>query len=153
MHSISGILLFLRFKSIYMRKLVFIAISVALLIIAGCKDTDNASKWVGTYKATSGGLANSTFSQIVVSESNGNTIKMQLDTVLPPTFLTYVTLQNVSLQSSTSGTINETDAVFGVSQPMLITGTTTLNGNILTVTGKAANSTDSVLFYFYGTKQ
>jgi hypothetical protein len=136
-----------------MHKIFLFVAATALLAIAGCKDADNASKWVGIYKASSGGLTTSTFSQIAVTESNGNTIRMALDTVLPPTTFTYVTLQNVTLQSSTSGTINETDSVIGVNQPMLITGTTTLNGNILTVTGKAANSTDSILFYFYGTKQ
>jgi hypothetical protein len=137
-----------------MDKRILIGMAFVLLAFAGCKDTDNASKWVGTYSATSGGLTNSTFNQVVIQQSNDNTVRVALDTILPnQTVYTYVTLQNLTLQSTTSGTINETDSVLRYTQPFLMTGTAVLNGNTLTITGKGVNSVDSILYYFYGTKQ
>jgi len=127
---------------------------VALLVFAGCKDTDNASKWVGTYIGTTGGIHGNTFNQIIISESNQSTIRIACDTLLPSTAVyTYAVLQNASVLSTTSATFSETDSVLGYIHPMLLSGTATLNGNSLTFQGYGISAYDTISYYFQGTKQ
>jgi hypothetical protein len=132
-----------------MSKKSFIVLAVILLAFAGCKDTDNASKWAGTYNATTGGLYTNNFSQVIMQESNGNTLRVMLDSGST----TYVLLQGVSVQSAASGTINETDSILGFNHPFQINGTVTLAGSVLTLNGTAINAYDTLPVHFYGTKQ
>jgi len=124
-----------------------------LLAFAGCKDTDNAAKWAGTYNGTTGGAYANTFNQVVIQESSDNVVRIFANTVQPTGVYTYAVIQNGKVQSSSSVTFNETDSVLGVAQPLLLVGTVTLNGSILTLQGTGINSSDTVAYYFYGTKQ
>ena len=131
----------------------FLIAMLALLLFAGCKDTDNASKWVGTYNASAGGSQANTGNQIVVQENSSTTLRMFLNDTVYAQVVTYAILQNVVLSGNVSGSVYETDSVLGLSHPLLLNGSVTLNGNILTVTAKGTNAFDTTSIYFYGTKQ
>jgi len=126
---------------------------VVLFSFAGCKDTDNASRWVGTYISAAGGVYPNTFYQLVIQESNSNTVRIAADTVLSNNMVyTYATLQNVTVQSAGAATFNESDSVSGYLHPFQLTGTATLNGATITFQGTGVNAYDTIHYYFYGAK-
>ena len=113
-----------------------------LLLFAGCKDTDNASKWAGTYITAAGGLYPNSFYRVVVGENNLNSIRNVI----------YFVLQNVTVQNATGANFNENDSVVGFLHPFELSGTATLNGAAITLQGTGVNAYDTIHFYFYGVK-
>jgi len=128
---------------------------LVLFAFAGCKkSTDNASGWVGTYAAVSGGgIVNSYINQVVVQESNSFTLRMALNNTGGG--VTYVTLQKVTLQNATSGTISESDSTLGVRSLVQYTGSVSLSGDTLKMLCSGVDSVGAtpVSFNFYGIKQ
>ncbi len=129
--------------------------AVALLLaLAACKDTDNAAKWVGTYKGTGNGTKGNNFNQVVIEESNSTTIRISADTALPSgAVYTYSTIQHGNVQSATAATFNETDSVLGFTHPLLLSGNISLNGNTILFVGTGISAYDTISYYFFGTKQ
>ncbi len=136
------------------RKTWFMAVLV-LLVFAGCKDADTAAKWVGTYSGTSDGVHGNTFNQLIVEESNNYTIRISADTVLPGgvATYTYATIKNVTVHDAATGSFNELDTVLGFTHPLQLSGTVSLSGNTITLSGIGLSAYDTIGYYFYGTKQ
>ena len=137
-----------------MRQRILIAI-FGLVLFAGCKNTDNASKWASKYITGAGGLYPNTFYELVVEENNINTIRIEADSCGPsssdPCF-TYLVLQNVKLQSPDSATFNENDSVLGFLHPFQLSVRVTLNGAAITLQGTGVNAFDTIHYHFYGVK-
>jgi hypothetical protein len=133
-----------------------IAFALVALFFAGCKkDTDNASKWVGTYTAASGGGLgyNSFINQVMVEESNNNTLRLFLNNSSGTNVVTYVTLQNVTLQNATGGTISESDSTLGVHGLVQYNGSVALiSGDTLKMICAGLDSGVTTNFNFYGAK-
>ena len=134
-----------------------IAFALVLMAFAGCKKSndDSASKWVGTYTAIAGGgITNNYINQVVIQEGNSFTLHMALNNTGGG--VTYVTLQKVTLQTATSGTINESDSTLGVHSMPVYTGSVTLiSGDTLKMlcTGVDTVSSTTVSYNFFGLKQ
>jgi hypothetical protein len=133
---------------------IIIFVGLLLLPLAGCKNNDTASAWAGTYVTAPGGVYGNTFNQVVITEGNRTTIAIAADTVLPTEqVFTYATILHCTVQSTSAAAFSETDSVLGFNHPFLLTGTATLNGNVLTFEGTGINAYDTIAYYFYGTKQ
>ncbi|MDB5282764.1 MAG: hypothetical protein JWO06_1839 [Bacteroidota bacterium] len=119
-----------------MKKSILAAL-VALVFFAGCKKTDNAANWVGTYTDK----VNNNIQQIVIMKVDRNTIEIQLQKTAGNTFLT---LKSVALADATSAKVNEN----GNLPPDLVTiyhfsGSAILSGNDLTFFGNSVSTIDS----------
>jgi hypothetical protein len=136
-----------------MSKKALITIAVILTALAGCKKTDDASKWAGTYIECGCGLYPNTFYRLIVREKDRNTLSIEADTTTGPSsapYITYVTLQNVALQGATTASFSEYDTIAGNSHLFQFSGTATLNGSSITLQGTGVNSNDTLHFYFFG---
>jgi hypothetical protein len=136
-----------------MDKKTFIITAVVLTILTCCKQTDNASKWVGNYIPGAGGVYTNSFYRVIVKEKDKNILSLEADTSTPPSsapYVTYLVLQNVTLQTATTASFNESDSVTGNSHPFQLSGTVTLSGSRITLQGTGVNSSDTIHFYFYG---
>ena len=126
-----------------------------LLLFAGCKDTDNASKWAGTYITAAGGLYPNSFYRVVVGENNLTSIRIEADSSAAPSQspnVIYFVLQNVTVQNATGTNFSENDSVVGFLHPFQLSGTATLNGAAITLQGTGVNAYDTIHYYFYGVK-
>lgn len=134
-----------------MKSKLMVAVLVLIVAASGCKKTDNAALWVGTYTGT--GNSN-TINQVTISEVNSSTLQIQLQVTSGAGTITYATMLNAKLQSASAVTINETGQLAGSSDQYHYTGSGTLSGNTLTLSGQGQDVvTDSVkLYYFVGNK-
>jgi len=140
-----------------MRRKNMIVFALVAMVFAGCKKTtDNAAQWVGTYSAASGGGLgyNGFINQVQVEESNDFTLRLFLSTSSSSGVVTYVTLQNVTLQNGTNGTISESDSTLGVHGAVAYTGSVQLlSGDTLKmVCAGVAPGGATTNFNFYGVK-
>ena len=141
-----------------MNKKNLVVFALLIMAFAGCKkDTDNASKWVGTYAAVSGaGVNYNTYiNQVVIQEGNGFTLHLALNNT-GNGGVTYVTLQKVTLQSATSGTISESDSTLGIHSMAQYSGSVALlSGDTLKMLCSGVDTVNSVTvsYNFYGVKQ
>jgi hypothetical protein len=111
-------------------KILFASI-LFIASFSSCKK-DLASDWEGTYDGVAG---NNTINRVAVTKVNNNTIKMELQTQVFGTYLTYATIANAKLSSSSVVSINEDGTVAGNSCIYHFTGSGTRNGNTLQLNG------------------
>lgn len=134
-----------------------IAFALVIMAFSGCKkDTDNAAAWVGTYSAVSGGgITNTYVNQVVVQEGNSFTLHIALNnTSGTGNPVTYVTLQHVTLQNATAGTISENELQLGVTDSVRYTGSVSLiSGDTIKILCVGIDSAGNTNLNFYGVKQ
>ena len=137
-----------------MKKTVFLAIVISLVIASCSKSNDLTVNWIGNYSYT-GGV--DTINRISVSRVNDNTVQMQLQVSYNngSTFSTYTTLSKVALSSTTAGSINEYGTIAGYGSNIFhYVGNAALSGNNLTVSATYTDTSTLVSkpYYFLGTK-
>ena len=136
-----------------MKKTVFLAIVISLVIASCSKSNDLTENWIGNYSYT-GGV--DTINRISVSRVNDNTVQMQLQVSYNngSTFNTYTTLSKVALSSTTAGAINEYGTILGWPDTYHYVGNAALSGNTLTVSATYTDTTTLVVknYYFLGNK-
>lgn len=122
-----------------------------LLIITGCKKTNDAANWVGTYTSQTG----SNLNRIIVAQVTATAITMQLQKQDGSDYNTFTNLQKVTLTNGTTAAINENVNIVGYTNVYTFTGSATLNGNSVSFSGKAVNTnnaSDVINYSFNGTK-
>jgi hypothetical protein len=130
------------------RKFVII-VALAIALIAGCKKTDNASNWVGTYTSLN---PTDSVNQVTIAEVNSSTLQIQLQAHYGSVVYTFATIQQAKLQTATTALVNETGNVAGYTATFQFSGSGVLSGNSVTISGTATNSTNNLSYYFTGTK-
>jgi hypothetical protein len=132
-----------------MNKKLILLIALAIALIAGCKKTDNASNWVGTYTSVN---PTDSINQVTIAEVNSSTLQIQLQAHYGTIVYTYATIQQAKLQSATTVLVNETGNVAGYTGTFQFSGSGVLSGNSLTISGGAVNTADTLGYYFSGAK-
>jgi hypothetical protein len=125
-------------------KLVIIAV-VLMAAASSCKK-DLAADWIGTYDGTSG---NNTFQRVVITKVNEKTIKLELQSLFLGNYVSFATIGNGKLGSSTAVTVNEDGTIAGNSGTYHFTGAGTRDGNALTLSGQATQTGASTLYYVF----
>ena len=132
-----------------MRKAIICGILISVILMSCSKST---SPWVGTY--TGAGTTN-TVNRVLVNSSGASTLQLQLQVLVSGVYYTYATIQNATITSGSSLTVNENGLIFGSNDTYHFIGSGALNGNNLTLSGSATsttNSSDVKLYYFTGSK-
>lgn len=131
--------------------------AVALLsavLISGCKKEENwAEKWVGTYDSTN---SSNDLQRVVVTEIDAKTVKLELKTMFIGAYVTYATVGNGELTTENTVIVDEDGFVGNSTDTYRLTGSGSLNGTQLTITGQAVNKTNTsenpIPYYFNGTR-
>lgn len=124
---------------------------LSLMVLSGCKK-DFAEDWAGTYDGTSG---NNTVQRVVVTKVDKQSVKMELQTQTFVGYVTFATVGNGKLTSATKVEVNEDGSLYGSNATYRFTGTGTLSGTTLTITGIATNKNDASDvqgYYFVGNR-
>lgn len=124
--------------------------AVFAFALSSCQK-DLAVDWAGTYT----GISGSTFSQVVITKVDKNTIRLDLKTSYLGSTVTYATVANGTLTSATVLSVNEDGTLLGSSDPFHFTGAGSLSNNTLTLSGQAQNknnASDIRTYTFSGSK-
>ena len=146
-----------------MKRMLFITAVLACVFISGCKksnETDYASNWVGIYNgpnSTGSPGTTSVLNNIIITEVNGSTMRVQIKALETNYLYTLTTLQTVSLNGLTIADIDEVQGITESTGKYHIKGTLTMTGANVTLTATATNiastqETDVRALYFSGTK-
>ncbi len=140
-----------------MKKTIFSALIISLLIAACSKnnnDTDNTIGWTGTY---SNGLnPHGGINRVVISKVDNNDLQVQLQYDTASYILTIATVRKAPVVSSTTFAVNENDTIAGIRDSTFnFVASGALSGNNLILSGSATNISspaDVKNFYFSGSK-
>ena len=140
-----------------MKKTIFSALIISLLIAACSKnnnDTDNTIGWTGTY---SNGLnPHGGINRVVISKEDNNDLQVQLQYDTASYILTIATVRKAPVVSSTTFAVNENDTIAGIRDSTFnFVASGALSGNNLILSGSATNISspaDVKNFYFSGSK-
>lgn len=123
---------------------------MAMALISGC-NKDLSADWAGTYDGTGG---NNTVQRVIVSSVGKKAVKLELQTSTLVGYVTFATVGNAELSSATKATVDEDGSIYGSSDPYRFTGSATLSGTTLTITGVATNKSDGSTqgYYFVGNR-
>ena len=127
---------------------------LAVVLLSGCKKEENwAEKWVGTYDSTN---SSNDLQRVVVSEIDAKTVKLELKTLFIGAYVTYVTVGNGELSTENTVLVDEDGFVGNSTDTYRLTGSGSLSGTQLIITGQAVNKTNPSeapkTYYFNGTR-
>lgn len=133
-----------------MRLSIILGVLMSVMLMSCSKTNDQTTPWVGVYT----GSAGSTFTRVLVTKVNDNTVKMELDATYLGAFIPYATLQKVAVNSAITSTINEDGQLIGSDTTYHYQGTAGLSGSTLTISGTYTNTVSNVSrpYYFSGSK-
>lgn len=143
---------YLYIKPIIMKAKAIAFIMFTMAAISGC-NKDLATDWAGTYNGSSN--SSNTVQRVVVTDVDKKAVKMELQTLVFGSYYTFATIANGTLTNATTVTVNETGTIAGETDPYQFTGSGTLNGTTLTISGQAVNknnASDVKLYYFSGNR-
>ncbi len=114
-------------------------VTIALITIFSSCQKDLATDWIGTYTGVAG---SSGLNRVVVTKVDNKTLKMELQTLVLGSYVTFATVAGAKLSNSTTATVDENGMIVGYNDLYHFSGAAIRDGNTLSLNGRAQSTTN-----------